>query len=101
MDLRPPVLNLPHLHPGPWAVAVSGGADSVALLLLLRDQSSFPLHVVHLDHELRGRQSTADAEFVRKLSANLRFPCTIARRTDIEPTLSRLPHNRSARYRAI
>jgi tRNA(Ile)-lysidine synthetase-like protein len=101
MDLRPPVLNLVNLPPGPWAIGVSGGADSVALLLLLRDQSSFPLHVAHLDHELRGPQSTADAEFVQELSAKLHLPCTVARRTQIEPTLSHLPHNRSARYRAI
>lgn len=101
MDDRPPNIDLPDVPPGPWAIGVSGGADSVALLLLLRDQTSLSLHVVHLDHQLRGDQSTADAAFVEQLAAQLRLPCTVVRRSQIEPTLTRLPSNRSARYRAV
>jgi tRNA(Ile)-lysidine synthase len=59
-------------------VAVSGGADSVALLRILEclaDDLGITLLVVHLNHSLRGPESAADAEFVEKLARerNLRF----------------------------
>ena len=53
-------------------VAVSGGADSVALLLLLvelRKKLGIVLSVVHLNHKLRGRASDADEKFVAQLAA--------------------------------
>jgi tRNA(Ile)-lysidine synthase len=53
-------------------VAVSGGADSVALLLLLlelREKLGIVLSVVHFNHKLRGRASDADEKFVAKLAA--------------------------------
>lgn len=52
-------------------VAVSGGPDSVCLLhllLTLRDTLEVELIVLHLDHKLRGPDSTEDAEFVRHLA---------------------------------
>lgn len=53
-------------------VAVSGGADSVALLhalqQLLPDRS---LSAVHLNHRLRGSESDLDEEFVRGLAEGL------------------------------
>ncbi len=48
-------------------IAVSGGADSVALLRLLlelRDQLGVVLSVVHFNHNLRGMESDADERFV-------------------------------------
>ncbi|MCY2952322.1 MAG: tRNA(Ile)-lysidine synthetase, partial [Planctomycetota bacterium] len=40
---------------GAYAVGVSGGADSVGLLHLLRfGRGDLRLHVVHLDHQTRG-----------------------------------------------
>jgi tRNA(Ile)-lysidine synthetase-like protein len=94
-----PSLSLP---PGlSWAVAVSGGADSVALLLLLHDLQSLHLHVVHLNHELRGQASEADAAFVRDLATRLNLPFTIDRLSAVEPTQLDLPANASARYRAL
>ena len=53
-------------------VAVSGGADSVALLLLLlelRKELGIVLSVVHFNHKLRGRASDADEKFVANLTA--------------------------------
>src|SRR5258708_27429169 len=53
-------------------VAVSGGADSVALLLLLvelRRQLGVVLSVVHFNHKLRGKHSDADEKFAAKLAA--------------------------------
>ena len=59
-------------------VGVSGGPDSVALLdLLVELPSPAPLHVAHLDHLLRGRESGDDAKFVRALAKRLRLPWTI------------------------
>src|SRR6267378_462174 len=53
-------------------VAVSGGADSVALLLLLqefREKLGIVLSVVHFNHKLRGKASDADEKFVANLAA--------------------------------
>src|SRR6266481_8992523 len=53
-------------------VAVSGGADSVALLLLLlelREKLGIVPSVVHFNHKLRGKASDADEQFVAKLAA--------------------------------
>ena len=53
-------------------VAVSGGADSVALLLLLvelRKQLGIVLSVAHFNHKLRGKNSDQDERFVAKLAA--------------------------------
>jgi len=49
---------------------VSGGRDSVALLHWLIDCGYKKLVVCHLNHQLRGRASNADARFVEKLAAN-------------------------------
>src|SRR5258706_3675339 len=53
-------------------VAVSGGADSVARLLLLlelRKQLGIVLSVAHFNHKLRGKDSEADEKFAAKLAA--------------------------------
>ena len=62
-----------------WLVGVSGGADSVALLHLLVDQRFANLIVCHLDHRLRGRASTEDANFVRRLAEKLGLKHEIGR----------------------
>ena len=59
------------------AVAVSGGADSVALLFLLlelRGDLGFVLSVAHVNHKLRSEESDEDERFVAEL----------ARRYDLE-----------------
>ena len=55
-------------------VAVSGGADSVALLRLLADLQEdlgVRLVVLHFQHRLRGAESTEDEEFTAQLAAGL------------------------------
>jgi len=52
-------------------VAVSGGADSVALLLLFEELKAtlgVRLLVVHFNHQLRGEESDCDEKFVRSLA---------------------------------
>ena len=66
-------------------VAVSGGADSVALLHLLnslRGTYRVSLRVAHLEHGLRGEESLEDMRFVESLCRGLGLPLT-ARRADI------------------
>jgi tRNA(Ile)-lysidine synthase len=58
-------------------VAVSGGADSMALLHCLHRLSSkycLKLTVAHLNHRIRDAEGDADAEFVRKISIDLGLP---------------------------
>ncbi|MFC1865660.1 tRNA lysidine(34) synthetase TilS [Chloroflexota bacterium] len=61
-------------------LAVSGGVDSTCLLHLLaalRQGFGIRLHVVHLDHKLRGTESAADADYVRDLADSLDIPLTV------------------------
>ncbi len=52
-----------------YLIGVSGGRDSVALLHWLVELGYRKLIVCHLDHQLRGRSSQADARFVEKVAA--------------------------------
>jgi len=61
-------------------VAVSGGADSVALLHALHGlakRKRLRLTVAHLEHGIRGKTSREDAVFVRALALLLKIPCVI------------------------
>jgi tRNA(Ile)-lysidine synthetase-like protein len=63
-------------------VGVSGGADSVCLLHVLTKWQKglgINLHVAHLNHQLRGVESEADAEYVSNLAGSLGIPITIGR----------------------
>jgi len=59
------------LQPGEHVVcAVSGGADSVALLFalyLLREKLGITISAAHFNHRLRGEESDRDETFVREL----------------------------------
>ncbi len=62
------------------AVALSGGADSVALLLALaaaRQAEGLVLSAIHVHHGLRGAEADADARFVRELAARLECPLRV------------------------
>src|SRR4029077_6675726 len=50
-----------------YLIGVSGGRDSVVLLHCLINLGYEKLIVCHLNHQLRGRMSDADARFVQKL----------------------------------
>jgi tRNA(Ile)-lysidine synthase len=61
-------------------VAVSGGADSVALLRALAElapELGVVLFVLHLNHQLRGADSEADKSFVAALAKQLDLDCFV------------------------
>jgi tRNA(Ile)-lysidine synthase len=66
-------------------VAISGGADSVALLLALLDANrakeslGIVLSAVHVHHGLRGAEADGDEEFVRELCERLNVPLSVER----------------------
>lgn len=67
---------------GPWAVALSGGADSLALLLLLWahwPEKRSKLLVLHFNHRLRGRASREDEHFCRGVCRALKIPFVVGR----------------------
>ncbi len=67
----------------PLLVAVSGGPDSVCLLHILvklRKELNIELHIAHLNHQLRGADSEADARYVSQLASQLGIPVTIEER---------------------
>ena len=60
--------------------AVSGGADSLCMLLILMELSKeleIRLCAVHVEHGIRGRESERDAEFVEKFCGSYQIPCKI------------------------
>jgi len=64
-------------------VAVSGGPDSVCLLHILvklMGELGIRLHVAHLNHQLRGAESEADAQYVSNLARRLGIPATMEQR---------------------
>src|SRR5262245_27956912 len=83
-------------------VAVSGGADSVALLHLLcalAPEWRLKLHALHVDHRLRP-DSARDGEFVRDLGARLAIPTEVVAVT-VRPGASPEAAARHARYCAL
>ena len=61
-------------------VAVSGGADSVCLLLVLdnlKEELGFTLEAIHVEHKIRGDESKADESFVRKLCERMNVSCHV------------------------
>ena len=82
-------------------VAVSGGADSVSLLLglwLLRDDLTITLHVAHLNHQLRGGESDADAAWVQEFCRQKSISCHVGQESIAEsPHLTKLGLEGTAR----
>lgn len=86
--------------PGRVKAAVSGGADSVALLLVLSElagQEGFDLSCVHVDHGIRP-DSGEDAAFVERLCASLGVPCRVFR---VHLNGTSEDEARAARYDAV
>ena len=82
----------PGAEPERILVGVSGGADSVALLLALRDLGrsglALALTVAHLHHGLRETTADEDQSFVENLAKRLGLPC-ITQRLDVPALAAR------------
>jgi len=76
----------------PVVLMVSGGADSTALLVMAATSTldiddgrgcsriaRERLHVLHVNHQLRGLEADEDEEFVRSLAEEYGIPCTVER----------------------
>jgi len=79
-------INLHNLLPDGAKIllAVSGGADSVALLkilvgLKLAGRITNDFHIAHINHRLRGKKSLEDEEFVKTLAEKHNLPVSIKR----------------------
>jgi tRNA(Ile)-lysidine synthase len=68
-------------------LAVSGGADSIALLHVMHalkavNELSAGLRCAHINHQLRGAEADSDEDFVAEQAAGLNLPIT-TRRVDV------------------
>lgn len=62
-------------------LGISGGADSVCLLFLLKEygqRRKFFLRGIHVNHGIRGEEARRDQEFTRKLCEKLEIPLTVS-----------------------
>lgn len=69
--LEPQVVSFLKTTNSPIAVACSGGPDSIATALIVKELAHAPITLLHFDHRLRGRSSTKDAEFVRSFAKEI------------------------------
>ena len=113
MDIYKTILNTINKNkmtkPGMHVIAaVSGGADSVCLLLALKELSAelgITLEAFHLHHGLRGEEADRDADFVEDICKKWKIPITIRREKvreySRENGLSLEEAGRILRYRAM
>lgn len=100
--------NIGVLKDSKVAVGVSGGADSVCLLLMLselKERLGFTLCAVNVEHGIRGEESIDDSAFVEDLCKDMGIPC-FRYNADVpalakEERISMEEAAREARYRAF
>ena len=89
-------------EPGDTVVcAVSGGADSMALLwgvYLLKDMLEIRLEAAHFNHHLRGGESDRDEAFVREFCDRFDIPLTVGGGTVVAGKKGLEAAARDARY---
>ena len=90
------------VQPGDRVIAaVSGGADSVALLwslYLLKDKLGITLEAAHYNHHLRGEESQRDEDFVRDLCDRFDIPLHLGGGTVVSGEKGLEAAARTARY---
>lgn len=88
----------------PVIVAVSGGADSVALLRALCELQleNSKLHVAHFNHGWRGTESEGDEQFVVELTKSLGLSITVGRASSGQPkTEQQARHDRYTFFKEL
>lgn len=85
-----------------FVAAVSGGADSVGLLLALKELRTLKkldlrIVIAHFNHQLRGEESNRDEEFVRHLTTEYGFELAVGR-GDVSHEGNLEQNARDARY---
>ena len=82
------------------AAGISGGADSVCLLLVLKayaeshPEKQLQIKAVHVEHGIRGEESLEDARFVKALCEQWEIPltgCPTSRSTELPEELPAYP----------
>lgn len=71
-------------------LGVSGGPDSIAMLDILRqlrDEIKFEIYVVHINHNIRGKDADEDEEYVKKYCENYNIKC-FSKKIDV-PTIAK------------
>ena len=90
------------VKPGDTVIcAVSGGADSMALLWamhLVKAQLGFSLEAAHFNHNLRGAESDRDEAFVREFCKTHGIACYVGRVEVISGEKGLEAATREARY---
>ena len=93
------------IHPGDTVIAaVSGGADSIALLFalfLLREEWGITLEAAHFNHCLRGEESNRDARFVADFCAHYGIPLHMCSGNGVPGEKGLEAAARDARYRFL
>ena len=94
--------NLKLLKPGETVlVAVSGGADSIALLHILnhlKHHLNVSLHAVHFNHQIR-KEAFQDEKFVEGLAGKLNIPFSVGRRFSKKIITSKISEDESRKLR--
>ena len=103
-DLQKQLRSYDMLRPGDTVTcAVSGGADSVALLFgmyLLKDKLGITLQAAHFNHHLRGEESDRDEAFVRQFCDRYDIPLTVGQGNVVAGKKGLEAAARDARYRS-
>lgn len=61
-------------------VGISGGADSVCLLKILKEyekRQNFQLYAVHINHHIRGEEAVRDEKFSKEFCKKMEVPFTV------------------------
>jgi tRNA(Ile)-lysidine synthetase-like protein len=67
------IMDMAHIKPGVYIIAVSGGVDSVVLLHMLRERPELELVIAHYDHGIRD-DSWQDRELVQGIANQYELP---------------------------